>query len=393
MRNFPTALRSPAILVAVVSVACLLWLDASAGAATFVVTNTDNAGPGSLRQRISQANSGGDGADTIVFRATGTIDLASALPFLRTDLTIEGPGARRLTVRRDSGRGYPIFSVPSCGCSVELSAITVANAAGAPGIVQASSLTVSRTVIRGSHNNRGLGGGIRSLGGTLDVLRSTVSGNSALAGGGIFIDSGRVTVARSTLNGNVARGGNGGGIFNDSGRVTVAQSTLSGNVARGGNGGGILNGKTVLTVLQVTFSGNSARAGGALAGIPPITLQSAIVANSPHGGNCATPPVFPSAGYNLSDDASCNLTGTGDQQDTEPLLRPLDYYGGPTRTFALRPASPPVDAGFAAGALIDQRGRPRIADYPGVPGAEGGDNSDIGSFELEPAPSGAWRRR
>jgi hypothetical protein len=366
MRNFPTALRSPAILVAVVSVACLLWLDASAGAATFVVTNTDNAGPGSLRQRISQANSGGDGADTIVFRATGTIDLASALPFLRTDLTIEGPGARRLTVRRDSGRGYPIFSVPSCGCSVELSAITVANAAGAPGIVQASSLTVSRTVIRGSHNNRGLGGGIRSLGGTLDVLRSTVSGNSALAGGGIFIDSGRVTVARSTLNG---------------------------NVARGGNGGGILNGKTVLTVLQVTFSGNSARAGGALAGIPPITLQSAIVANSPHGGNCATPPVFPSAGYNLSDDASCNLTGTGDQQDTEPLLRPLDYYGGPTRTFALRPASPPVDAGFAAGALIDQRGRPRIADYPGVPGAEGGDNSDIGSFELEPAPSGAWRRR
>ena len=31
----------------------------------------------------------------------------------------------------------------------------------------------------------------------------------------------------------------------------------------------------------------------------------------------------------------------------------------------------------------DQRGRPRIVNYPGVPMAVGGDNSDIGSFELQ----------
>jgi hypothetical protein len=31
----------------------------------------------------------------------------------------------------------------------------------------------------------------------------------------------------------------------------------------------------------------------------------------------------------------------------------------------------------------DQRGLPRIVDYPGVPKAVGGDNSDIGAFELQ----------
>ena len=59
----------------------------------------------------------------------------------------------------------------------------------------------------------------------------------------------------------------------------------------------------------------------------------------------------------------------------------LNY--GPTETFKLRPSSPAIDAGFAAGATTDQRGLPRIIDYPGVPTATGGDNSDVGSFELQ----------
>ena len=65
-------------------------------------------------------------------------------------------------------------------------------------------------------------------------------------------------------------------------------------------------------------------------------------------------------GHNLADDSSCGLTAQGDQPDTEPLLRPLDNYGGPTKTFALRtvkpcgrrwirrPALPPTSAGVPA---------------------------------------------
>ena len=137
--------------------------------------------------------------------------------------------------------------------------------------------------------------------------------------------------------------------------------------------------------MRSTLSGNSSTAaaggGGIFNSYGSTSLQSMIVANSPSGGNCAG--VMTSEGHNLADDNSCGLTAQGDQPGPEPLLRPLDGYGGPTRTFALPPSSPAVDAGFAGQVTADQRGRPRIVNYPGVPKAVGGDNSDIGAFELQ----------
>jgi hypothetical protein len=90
-----------------------------------------------------------------------------------------------------------------------------------------------------------------------------------------------------------------------------------------------------------------------------------------------------SKGRNLADDGTCNLTAQGDKPNTEPLLRPLANYGGPTKTFALPKTSPAIDAGLADTTQTDQRGLPRKVDYPGVPKAVGGDNSDIGAFELQ----------
>jgi hypothetical protein len=148
----------------------------------------------------------------------------------------------------------------------------------------------------------------------------------------------------------------GGGIHSD-GSLTVSQTTLSGNSSTSvAGGGGIFN-----------HSGFT-------------SLQSTIVANSPSGGDCAG--VVTSNGHSLADDNSCGLTAQGDQSGTVASLRPLGDYGGPVKTFALRPSSAAVDAGFADGTTTDQRGRPRTVNYPGVPMAVGGDNSDIGSFEL-----------
>jgi hypothetical protein len=363
----------------------VLVLGVSAEAATFTVTNTHSAGPGSLRQRINQANSGGDAADQIVVAATGTINLAAALPELRTDLTIEGPGARRLTVRRDSASRYSIFTVPDCDCTVELSGLTVAN--GVPGIRNEGTLTLARSALR--RNAGYFGGGIDNRG-TLTVSRSTLSGNSVVEGSLSTHARPRGLASRPHSRGVPPLGG---AIFNSGPSAIVTRSTLSGNSAH--IGGAIADATGTVTITQSTLSANSGALGGALANFgEPSTLQSTIIANSLRGANCYSQSLpSTSEGYNLSDDASCGLTGTGDQQNTEPRLRPLDYYGGPTRTFALRPSSPAVDAGFADGALIDQRGRPRIVDYPGVPLAEGGDNSDIGSFELQSAPSGAWTGR
>lgn len=72
----------------------------------FVVSNTADAGPGSLREAIADADAA-PGADRIVFAASavGTIDLRSALPDVTELIDIEGPGADALTVRLVSKGG------------------------------------------------------------------------------------------------------------------------------------------------------------------------------------------------------------------------------------------------------------------------------------------------
>ena len=87
---------------------------AAAGAADITVTsNLDNATGCTLREAIISADAGaaagcanGAGADRIVFDATQfppegaveTITLASSLPTINTDVTIEGYGMDELTV-------------------------------------------------------------------------------------------------------------------------------------------------------------------------------------------------------------------------------------------------------------------------------------------------------
>ncbi len=70
-----------------------LALSASLSGATFTVTNTDDSGPGSLRQAILDANAN-PGADTIVFDIAGsgvhTITPLSLLPIIDAPLTIDG---------------------------------------------------------------------------------------------------------------------------------------------------------------------------------------------------------------------------------------------------------------------------------------------------------------
>ena len=71
----------------------LLVIGAGAHAATFTVTNTNDAGPGSLRQAILDANALA-GADTIAFNIPGTgphsIQVLSSLPGVTGPVTIDG---------------------------------------------------------------------------------------------------------------------------------------------------------------------------------------------------------------------------------------------------------------------------------------------------------------
>src|SRR5262249_6761488 len=130
-----------------------------------------------------------------------------------------------------------------------------------------------------------------------------------------------------------------------------------------------------------SISGNHEVGISMVGGVATATLQNSIVANN-SGRNCFG--AITSNGYNLSSDASCPFTNSGDLNNTDPLLGPLQNNGGPTQTMALPSGSPAIDAGNPAGCTdeagnllkTDQRGKPR-------PDHEDTRGCDIGAYESQ----------
>ncbi|MBA2438098.1 MAG: CSLREA domain-containing protein [Acidimicrobiia bacterium] len=159
---------------------------------------------------------------------------------------------------------------------VEDSVFQQNSATRAGGAIEANAGSTTLTSVRLVDNDTGPGpgngGGFHLTGaGTVDVIRSEATGNTATAeGGGLWNSAtGAMTVVDSELRGNVAGGNDadqgGGGLFNDGGELTVRGSEIDANVADGtsGSGGGILNNLGTLNVGNSTLSNNTAvRAGG-----------------------------------------------------------------------------------------------------------------------------------
>ena len=283
--------------------------------------------------------------------ATGDLDITGGV-------TLNGAGAVATVI--DGGGIDRVFDC-RIGSTAQINAVTIRN--GNPGVGAgdggggvsnfAGTLTLNSSTV--SSNTAGIGGGVANESGTITLNNSTVSANSAGAGagGGIF-NHGALTLNSSTVDHNQAGAGSGGGIVNDGGTVMLRNSTVSGNSA-GVNGGGLSNTGTLLTLTNSTVSSNSAGTGGGIANTVNVQLKNTIVDNNA-GGNCAGSIV--SSGHNLSSDASCGFVGPGDLNGTNPLLGPLANNGGPTRTHALLPGSPALDAVPVAdcSASTDQRG-------------------------------------
>src|SRR5215468_4805895 len=135
-----------------------LFSTSAASADTITVTNTNDSGPGSLRDALAIANDG----DTIdATGVSGTILLTSGELQINHNVTINGPGAGNLAVNGNAAsRVFENFA-----SNVAISGFTITN-----GAVRASE-----------------GGGIFLNGGTVTVNNSTISNNSAdCLGGGIF---------------------------------------------------------------------------------------------------------------------------------------------------------------------------------------------------------------
>jgi hypothetical protein len=258
------------------------------------VVNTNDSGPGSLRQALADAQDG----DTINFDASlkrQTIALTSDELVIDKSITITGPGSDQLAVRTvDFQHTFRIFHVmasptvtieeltigPSlyfygCGIQNDQATLTINNCVVAgnagldsgAGISNGGTLTVNNSSITDNGlEYQGTGAGISS-GGTLIINNSIISGNLSgkgqTDGGGIY-SSGILEITNSTIDGNSV-GGPGGGIYN-TGNAIITSSTISGNSSGGGYpgpqtgpgfGGGIFNGGT-LTISNSTVSANSA---------------------------------------------------------------------------------------------------------------------------------------
>jgi hypothetical protein len=312
------------------------------------VTNTNDTGPGSLRQALAIANDG----DTIdATGVSGVITLTSGTLLVTHSVTINGAGADVLAV--DGNMGSRVFQT--------LSAETV---------------TLSGFTIRNGHTGADGAGVDHEDGGTMTISNCTISGNTAGLGAGIFNGS-MLTVANTTFSDNMAA--NGGGIYNSGGgMLTITNSTFSGNSAS--SGGGIFN-IGAFAITKSTFSGNSAIGlGGGIFNTQTLQIGNTVLKAGNSGANISNNGgIVTSFGYNLSsDDGGGLLIGPGDQINTNPLLGPLQDNGGPTFTHALLPGSPAIDAGdpnFTPPPFFDQRG-------PGFDRVVNG-RIDKGSFEVQ----------
>ncbi|MFN0014218.1 MAG: choice-of-anchor D domain-containing protein [Saprospiraceae bacterium] len=135
--------------------ALFLFAQTSAWAATFSVTNTNDAGAGSLRQAIIDANAAA-GADLITFSVAGTLTLASGLPSITQALTIDGTTAPGYVV------GTPTFLIDG-----DFTVFTASN----PTALTIQGLDVSKSGAQG-----GMGFSISASSGTV-VIQNCKVGN------------------------------------------------------------------------------------------------------------------------------------------------------------------------------------------------------------------------
>ena len=275
-------------------------------AATFTVSNNNDAGAGSLRQAILDANLAA-GDDTVLFDSTvtGSIVLTSGRIDILGGLSLSGPGASSLTLSGNNSSqvlyigslGMASVSISDLGFRdglangaqldqrlggcvvvsnatvslqrVQISGCSASYAGGGIGLNgSASSLSLSNASIM--NNSSGFGGGVAALEALqpVTISDSTISGNSASDhGGGVALRflSGTATISNSTVSGNQANQSAGVSVLGMFGALQVLSSTISGNTASSGSGGGMgiagLYGGNH-RIAHSTIAGNSASTGG-----------------------------------------------------------------------------------------------------------------------------------
>ena len=270
-----------------------------AGVSAAPVTNTNDSGPGSLRQAIAAATPG-----EAISVPAGTYNLATELK-IEKGLALVGAGAGTTTIRAGAPN-IRLLYVSGVGNVVSISGITFRDVVnhtptgifeGGAILNQEANLSLSGVVVThnlvdvsgasGSNGGIAKGAGIASTGSksALSVSASTISGNVLEARGG------------SGKNGGIVEGG---GVYAENGTLAIEGSTVSGNRldASGGQGppsagqnGGIGEGGGV--IFSGTIGGSVGGPRSAAIRYSPRAVPAPTSASPKEAGSRSSPPPAP----------------------------------------------------------------------------------------------------
>ena len=318
-----------------------------------------------VNTNVNPANLANPAPNTIVFDQTGlfatpqTITLAGG-PLAFTDTTVPaaivGPDSGSLSIS-----GGSVTIAPGVTASITGVTITGGTASRGGAVDNFGDLTVSNDTLTG--NTAATGGAIANeSGGTLSVLDSTLSSNTATTTGGAIANDGTATLTNTTIAQNSAPFG--GGVTND-GTLTLINDTIAYNTATT-SGGGLDADSGTATLFNSILALNTA------SGSTPSDIENAVSTSSAN---------------NVIDDSGSagGLTAgvNGNQVGVSAgLAASLASNGGPTQTIAILAGSPAIDTGAAviAGTTVptsDQRGAQR-----NPLGLNSGTTIDVGAYEI-----------
>ncbi|HEY1552179.1 MAG TPA: putative Ig domain-containing protein [Kofleriaceae bacterium] len=259
-------------------------LSALLSAAAYTVTSAADSGSGTLRDAITQSNAT-SGANTIDFAIADPITLATSLPTITTQLSIDGAG----TVVIDGG-----------------------------GVAETGFLAQAPTTITGlTILNFDVGVDLESINSTVES--TTITGCSEYA---IVADADQTGVSSCSLTGNF------GGVFAETGRhVVIAQSTIANNMLGIAVGVDVTNDPS-----EVEIFGNSIYDNGDAGIDGDVYPDRAVVASATIAATtielAGTLTSDPSASYDVQvfDNPTCDASGAG---EGETFLGALTAQTGP----------------------------------------------------------------
>lgn len=397
-------------------------------AQSWPVTSCDDHGSGSLRQVIgSNQTQSGDTIDlsqiqcATITLSTGQIDIP------QDDLTLQGPGANRLTI--DAGGSSRLFAQSVGKLRIDGLTLTggtyhAVGAARGGCVLGKDAVYLSHTVLSNCtvSSDSGIAGGGAVFAVDITLVASRVSDSESVSpigfayGGGIAASDG-VLAKYSTLSANAAQSAmtasDGGAIYAGDYASVIAstidhntaslasgihahrlakikESTISGNFSTQccalmgtGNGGiGIYNSTVAFNHSDAPGQG-AVYFKGTMIPLNSVVLQSSILANNTAGTNDDPADLLAiyavvTGADSLVMSANAPIVPGTVVLTANPLLGDLDANGGATKTHALRPGSPALAMGNNSdGAIFDQRG----FGYPRETGAAA--SVDIGAFQFD----------